>query len=130
MFRDQGMLARRASMRTILSAKMAKGTSIQDHILKMMDSLNKLDVLGAEIAVESHIDIILESLPDSFNNFKINYNMNKMSLTLAELSTRLVAMECIIKKPSVLMIEKSFVKSKPKGKGQIGKKYGIKYWPI
>ena len=82
----------------------------------MMDSLNELDVLGAEIDAESQIDIILESLPDSFNNFKFNYNMNKMSLTLAELPTQLVAAKGIIKKASVNMIEKSYARFKPKGK--------------
>ena len=64
-------------MRTIISNKVAEGTPVQDHVLKMIDSLNELDVLGAKIDTESQIDIILESLPNSFNNFKINYNMNK-----------------------------------------------------
>ena len=54
--------------------------------MKMSFALNELDVLGAAIDAESQIDIILESLPDSFNHFKINYNMNKMNLNLAELS--------------------------------------------
>ncbi|RWR88607.1 putative Polyprotein [Cinnamomum micranthum f. kanehirae] len=49
---------------------MAESTPVQDHMLKMMDLLNELDVLAATIDSESQIDIILESLPDSFNNFK------------------------------------------------------------
>ena len=60
---------------------MVDGTLVQDHVLKMMNSLNELDVLGIEIDAGSQIDSIIESLPDSFNNFKLNYNMNKMSLT-------------------------------------------------
>ncbi|XXG72906.1 hypothetical protein AAC387_Pa07g1900 [Persea americana] len=95
-------------------------------MLKMMDSLNELDVLGAPIDAESQIDIILESLPDSFNHFKTNYNMNKMNLTLAELSSRLVATEGIMKKrPTALMIEKPDAEPKPKGKGWKGKKKSI-----
>ena len=39
--------------------------------------------------------------------------MNKMSLTLVELSSQLLAAEGIIKKPSVNMIEKSYARSKP-----------------
>ena len=70
----------------------------------MMDSLNELDILGAAIDAKSQIDIILESLPDSFNHFKINYNMNKMSLTLAELSSQLVATEGIMKKRPIALI--------------------------
>ncbi|XXG88339.1 hypothetical protein AAC387_Pa12g0560 [Persea americana] len=109
-------------MRTVMSTKMADETRVQDQVLKLMDSLNKLDVLGTEIDAESQVDIILESLPGSFYNFKLNYNMNKMYLTLAELSSQLVAVDGIIKKPSVNMTEKSYSSSKPKGKGRKGKK--------
>ena len=87
MFAEQGRPARQAAMRVLMSTKMAEGTPVHDHILKMMDSLNKANVLSAEIDAESHINMILESLPDSFNNFKIKYNMNKINLTLAELSS-------------------------------------------
>ena len=78
-----------AAVRVLMSTKMAERTPVQDHMLKMMDSLNELDVLGVVIDAESQIDMILKSLPDSFNHFKINYNMNKMNLTLAELSCQL-----------------------------------------
>ena len=109
-------------MRVLISTKMAEGTPVQDHMLKM-DSSNELDILGAAIDAESQIDIILESLPNSFNNFKVNYNMNKTNLTLAKLSSQLVATEGIMKKkPTALMTEKSVAKSKPKGKGRKGKK--------
>lgn len=73
----------------------------------MLDFLNKLEVLGAEIDTEYHIDVILESLPDSFKNFNLNYNMNKMNLTMAELLIQLMAAEGIIKdQPSVHMTKK------------------------
>ena len=85
--------------------------------------MNELDVLGAAIDVELQIDMILKSLPDSSNHFKINYNMNKMNLTLVELSSQLIASEGIMKKkPTALMTEKSVAKSKPKGKCRKGKK--------
>lgn len=87
MFADQGRPAKQAAMMVLISTKMAEGTPVQDHMLKMMDSLNELDVLGTAIDAESQVDIILESLPNSFNHFKINYNMNKMNLTLAKLSS-------------------------------------------
>ena len=107
MFADQGKPARQAAMRLLITTKMVEGTPVQDHMLKMMDSLNELDVLGAVIDAESQIGIILESLPDSFNYFKINYNMNKMNLTLAELSCQLVATEGIMKKrPTASMTER------------------------
>ena len=99
-------------------------------MLKMMDSLNELDLLGAAFDAESQIDIILESLLDSFNHFKINYNMNKMNLTLAELSTQLVATEGIMKKrPTALMKERSDARPKPKGKSRKGKKKSVPEGP-
>ena len=53
MFADQGSSARQAVMRVLISTKMVEGTPVQDHMLKMMDSLNELDVPGAVIDAES-----------------------------------------------------------------------------
>ena len=39
MFVDQGRPAKQAAMRVLISTKMAEGTPVQDHMLKMMDSL-------------------------------------------------------------------------------------------
>lgn len=123
MFAKQGKPARQAAMRVLISTKMAEGTPIQEHMLKMMDSLNELDVLGAVIDAESQIDIILESLPESFNNFKVNYNINKMKLTLAELSNQLVVTERIMKKkPTALMTKKSDASPSRKAKGEKAKR--------
>ena len=42
----------------------------------MISYLNTLEVLGADIDGESQADI-LQSLPESFKEFKLNYNTNK-----------------------------------------------------
>ena len=44
---------------------MSEGTPVNDHLLKMFDHLNTLEILGAEIDGESQVDMILESLSDS-----------------------------------------------------------------
>ena len=49
MFGDHGRLSRQAAMRVLMSTKRAEGTSVQDHMLKMIDSLNELDVLSGAI---------------------------------------------------------------------------------
>ena len=59
MFGSQGRLARQKAMREFLSTKMSEGTPVQDHLLKMFDHLNTLEVLGAEIDGESQVDMIL-----------------------------------------------------------------------
>ena len=119
MFGDQGRPARQQAMKVLMNSKMVEGTPVREHLLKMFDSLNVLEVLGAEIDGESQVDIILESLPESFNNFKLNYGMNKLSLSLSELMSSLQAAEGIIKTtPAVHNTEKSSSRFKPYGKNQ------------
>ena len=36
-------------MKALLNTKMAEGTPIRDHVLKMIAHLNELEILGAEI---------------------------------------------------------------------------------
>ncbi|WP_163813176.1 hypothetical protein, partial [Pseudodesulfovibrio sp. JC047] len=74
MFADKSRPARQAAIRTIMNTRMAEGTPVRDHMLKMMDCFNVAEILGAEIDGESQTDMILETLPDSFNQFKLNFN--------------------------------------------------------
>ena len=66
-------------------------------------------------------DLILNSLPDSYGQFVMNYNMNEMDKSISELHTMLkTAKENIKSKPGhVLMVQngKGF-KGKGKGKGK------------
>ena len=52
---------------------MAEGTSVKEHCLRMIYHLNTLEVLGADIDGESQVDMIVQSLPKSFKEFKLNY---------------------------------------------------------
>ena len=38
-------------------------------------------MVGAKLPKEMKVDLILQSLPKYFNQFKVNYNMHKMDLT-------------------------------------------------
>ena len=78
-------------MKNLMSIKMVEGTPVREHVLKMISFINKLDMLGAEIDSETQVDAILASLPNSFNQFIMNYNMNKMVVTLSELLNMLKA---------------------------------------
>ena len=69
MFREQSRAARQVAMKALLNTKMAEGTPVQDHVLKMISHLNELEVLGAEVDGETQIDIVLMSLPECFSNF-------------------------------------------------------------
>ena len=119
MFGSQGRLARQKAMREFLSTKMSEGTPVQDHLLKMFDHLNTLEVLGAEIDGESQVDMILESLPESYDQFKLNYILNHKDYSLNELMSALQAMEGIIKPtPSVQNTENITSESGPKRQKQ------------
>ena len=52
-FGEKGYSARQETMRKIYNTKMAKGTSVREHCLKMISNLNTLEVLGADIDGES-----------------------------------------------------------------------------
>ena len=75
----------------LMSTKMVEGTPVREHVLKMISFINELDLLGAEMDAETKVDAILSSLADSFNQFIMNYNMNKMDVTLSELLNMLQA---------------------------------------
>ena len=71
MFGEQDRAARQVSMKAILNTKMAEGSPVQEHVLKMISHLKELEVLGAEVDGETQIDIVLMSLLESFNNFHL-----------------------------------------------------------
>ena len=77
MFSEQGRFARQETMGQIYNTKMDEGSSVREHCLTMISNMNTLEILGADIDGESQVDMILQSLPESFKEFKLNYNMNK-----------------------------------------------------
>ena len=66
---------------------------MRDHCLKMMSHLTQAEIMGTKLEQKSKIDIILESLPDRYTQFKVNYNMNKLDLTPTELMHELESAE-------------------------------------
>ena len=50
----------------------------------MFDHFKTLEILSGEIDAESQINIILESLADSFSQFNLNCSMNKIELLNAQ----------------------------------------------
>ena len=90
----------------------------------MISNLNTLEVLGADIDGESQVDMILQSLLESFKEFRLNYNMNKKVYPLSELMNELVVAEGILSTSSVdaNMAEASTSQPKSKGKDKNKKK--------
>ena len=76
MLGNYGRPARQVAMQQLMGAKMVEGTSVREHVLKMIDFLNELETLGATIDTQTQMDIILNSLHASFVQFRHNYSMN------------------------------------------------------
>ena len=98
---------------------MAEGTPVREYCLRMISCLNILEVLGANIDRESQVDMILQSLLESFMEFRINYNMNKKIYTLSELMNELVATEGSLGTASVDVNMAEAFTSQPKLKGKV-----------
>ena len=111
-----------------MDAKMAEGTHVREHILKMIEFLNELETLRATIDTQTQVDIILNSLPASFAQFKLNYNMNQMNFSMSELMSSLQSAEGVIKPGgNVLNVERASTSaSMPKGKKGKKKKSSAK----
>ena len=90
----------------------------------MISNLNTLEVLDVDIDGESQVDMILQSLPKSFKEFKLNFNMNKKIYSLSKLMTELVVVKGILGTFSAdaNMAEASTSQPKSKGKGKKKKK--------
>ena len=63
----------------------------------MISFLNELETLGANIDAQTQVDMILNSLPQSFAQFRLNYNMNQMNFSMNELMSSLQVAEGVIK---------------------------------
>ena len=115
MFGEQNHAGRQVAIKALLNTKMAEGTPVQDHVLKMISHLNELEILGAEIDNESQVDIVLMSLPESFKNFRLKDSMSKENYSLVELLKELQAAEGILgQAKSAQVVEKGSSSSSTK----------------
>ena len=78
------------------------------HVIKMIGYVGNLEKLGSKLDNDLATDMILQSLPASFEPFIMNFYMNGIKKTLAELHGMLkTAEESLKKNPSyVMMVQK------------------------
>ncbi|KAL0427496.1 UNVERIFIED_CONTAM: hypothetical protein Slati_2924400 [Sesamum latifolium] len=98
--------------------KMTKGSCVQVHGVNMLSLVEKLDDLKVGLNNDINIDVILQSLPPSYDLFIINFNINGLEKSINELINMLVHYEATTKKsaPSVLVMVGEASTSKAKGK--------------
>ncbi|KAK1604890.1 hypothetical protein QYE76_028563 [Lolium multiflorum] len=103
---------------------MEEGSSVSEHVLAMSGHAKKLSDLGIVIPNKLGIHRVLQSLPPSYKNFVMNYNMQNMNKELPELFSMLKSAEVEIQKEhQVLMVNKttSFKKQGKPKKGNVKK---------
>ncbi|KAK8573042.1 hypothetical protein V6N12_029080 [Hibiscus sabdariffa] len=109
--------------KALFQCKMSEGSPVGAHVIKMMGYIQALEKLGFPLNNELAIDVVLQSLPDSFNQFVLNFNMNEINKTLPQLLGMLRTAEGNMKKggsKSILMVREA------KGKGKkVTKSKGI-----
>jgi len=128
MLENQARVERYNTSKTLFGCKLAEGSPVSPHVIKMIGYIEALDKLGIELDPELATDVILQSLPPSFEPFIMNYHMNSLDKTLAELHGMLkTAEESIIKSSNhVMMVQSGGKKRKRKGKGKGKAQDGIR----
>ena len=124
MIQEQARQEMFTTTKALNACKMTLGTSLSAHVLKMKGLINQLDKLGAPISHELAAGLILGSLPESYDQFVMNYNMHHMEKSIVELHGMLKNVETNIQKTNpVLMVQKrEGMKRNGKGKGNKAKK--------
>ncbi|KAJ9561147.1 hypothetical protein OSB04_006307 [Centaurea solstitialis] len=129
MFQTKARTERYVATKAFNECKMVKGTSVSDHVMKMKRHLDHLERLGHPVPLQLATDTILNSLSEDYRPFVVNYNMNNMEKSIAELHSMLKTAELNMgnknKTKDVLMVRDGGVKKKnghastSKGKGPV-----------
>ncbi|KAL4311724.1 hypothetical protein GQ457_01G019000 [Hibiscus cannabinus] len=122
-YEGQARQERYKTSKALFQCKMSEGSPVGAHVIKMMGYIQTLEKLDFPPNYELAIDVVLQSLPDSFNQFVLNFNMNEINKNLPQLVGILQTAESNMKKggyKSILMVREA------RGKGKkVAKSMGI-----
>ncbi|XP_048135642.1 uncharacterized protein LOC125315242 [Rhodamnia argentea] len=90
--------------------RMDEGSSVNDHILKMIWHIEELVWLNLIMDNDLAVDLILQSLPDSLYGIIQHFHMNKMEKALTELHSMLIVYEKEMQntRPNIVAMAKVF----------------------
>ena len=123
LYQEQARQERYDVSKSLFGCKMAEGSPVGTHVLKMIGYIENLDRLGFPLGQELATDLILQSLPDCYNQFIMNFNMNEIDKPLPELLSMLRTAEKSVNKGKAVMMV-SETKNNGKGKKQHKKPKG------
>ncbi|XP_052209197.1 uncharacterized protein LOC127812714 [Diospyros lotus] len=78
LYGEHNQTVRYGISKQLFKAKMVEGTDVGDHVLNVINLIGQLEVLDFYMNAKPQIDLILQSLPESFASFILNFNMNKL----------------------------------------------------
>jgi hypothetical protein len=73
MFQNQARTERYNISKSLFACKLAEGSLISPHVIKMIGYIETLDRLGSELHPDLATDVILQSLPTSYEPFILNF---------------------------------------------------------
>ena len=85
MFQESVGAERYDTSRTLFNCTMAEGSQVGPHVLKKIRYIRSLENLGSKLDDNLAINLILSSLPNSFSQFVMNFNMNNIERSLTDL---------------------------------------------
>ncbi|KAL0290341.1 UNVERIFIED_CONTAM: hypothetical protein Sradi_7052400 [Sesamum radiatum] len=85
-------------------------------VIQMLSLVEKLEDLKVGLGNNTYIDVILQSLPPSYDPFIINYNMNRLQKSVNKLINMLVENEATTHKSAPAVLVRDVSTSKVKGK--------------
>ena len=98
LFAENARIKRYDTSRALFSCRMQEGTSVSTHVLKMIGYIERLEALWSSMDNDLYIDLVLQSLPDSYSEFIVNFNMKNLERSLPELLNMLRVAEKDLKK--------------------------------
>ena len=105
-----------------MNLRQSKGTPIREHMMKVIAYLNGAEILVAKIDGDTQILIVMNTLFDSFNQCRLDYELHPKQYTLISLVKVLQIIEGILKKKRITtednVAEADSLKAKPKGKAK------------
>jgi hypothetical protein len=101
--------------KALFGSKLAKGAPVSPHVIKMIGYIESLQRLGFPLDENLTTNVILQSLPASFEPFLMNYHMNGLKKTLTELHGMLKTADMSLRKAPghVMTVQKGKNRKRP-----------------
>ncbi|XP_031106217.1 uncharacterized protein LOC116010859 [Ipomoea triloba] len=120
LYGEHSRIARYEVTEALFRGKLQEGGNVGDHVLNMIGMLERLEELNIFLDSELEVDLILQSFPDSFGPFIMNFHMNKLHCSKSDLHNMLCTAHATMKgmntDTTVLLASSKSKKKKRKNK--------------